>query len=384
MFANTLAIGRLSHANYSHLKQTLRPILCRFYDQVVVSREAPEKPDHGDVDFLVQGPKPSFSFAALQHALEAHSALASTPTMYFAIPFPSHEPVQQYAQVDVHVCPGTIDWLSFRNAYGVTWQLLGNVVRPFGLTPNDVGLYLRIEEGESRNRKDSMIFLTSDPRESIEFLGLSWLKWEEGFETVDELYAWICTCRLFTPDVDQSTDFNTSDRRALRRRALVNRFYDVYIPAIKPAPGSNPMPDRDTVLREALKKFDCGAAYEAKLKAIREGQADARATNLVADVIRGIPGTSTSAPNLVARAVRRWVRFHGGKPVIREKVEMRAEEQPMLGVLLDDRREGLQPEMEKWLLENWEELKGRERERVKAAKEERNEERAELKDSVDE
>lgn len=383
MFANTLATSRLSHANYNRLKQTLKPIMCRFYDQVIISREAPEKPDHGDVDFLVQDPKPHTSFAALQQALNAPSALASTPTMYFAVPLPDPSPIQEYAQVDVHVCPGTIAWLSFRNSYGVTWQILGNVVRPLGLTPNDVGLFLRIEEGESRNRKDSMVFLTSDPRSVLEFLGLSWSAWERDFETVDELYAWICTCRLFTPDVDQSADFNTSDRRALRRRALVTRFYEEYLPATMPPPGSSPLPDRDTVLREAVAFFGCWEAYEAKVVGIRERQDDVCATKLVAALVRGIPGTSVTAPNLVARAVRRWVLFEVEGPVIREQAEMRTEEQPMLGVMLDEGREKLRPEMERWLLEHWEGLKGRERERVKAAKEARVE-GGEVREGIDE
>ena len=60
----------------------------------------------------------------------------------------------------------------FHHAFGDLWNLLGTTIRPFGLTANEKGLHIRIEEIELLDRKRSMICLTNDPREVCHLLGL--------------------------------------------------------------------------------------------------------------------------------------------------------------------------------------------------------------------
>ena len=50
--------------------------------------------------------------------------------------------------------------------------MLGTTIRPFGLTANAKGLHVRIEEIELLDRKRSTIYLTKDPREVCQLLGL--------------------------------------------------------------------------------------------------------------------------------------------------------------------------------------------------------------------
>ena len=50
--------------------------------------------------------------------------------------------------------------------------MLGTTIRPFGLTANENGLQVRIEEIELLDKKKSMIYLTKDPREVCQLLGL--------------------------------------------------------------------------------------------------------------------------------------------------------------------------------------------------------------------
>ena len=51
-----LRFPRLSPARYRSLLATLRPRLETLFASVVTPAEAPEKPDHGDIDFLVASP----------------------------------------------------------------------------------------------------------------------------------------------------------------------------------------------------------------------------------------------------------------------------------------------------------------------------------------
>ena len=76
--------------------------------------------------------------------------------------------------MDLRVCPDLASWKwqLFHHAFGDLWNLLGTTIRRFGLTANEKGLQVRIEEIEHLDRKKSMIFLTKDPREVLQLLGL--------------------------------------------------------------------------------------------------------------------------------------------------------------------------------------------------------------------
>lgn len=74
----------------------------------------------------------------------------------------------------MRVCPDLASWKwqLFHHAFGDLWNLLGTTIRPFGLTANEKGLHVRIEEIELLDRKKSMIYLTKDPLEVCQLLGL--------------------------------------------------------------------------------------------------------------------------------------------------------------------------------------------------------------------
>lgn len=74
----------------------------------------------------------------------------------------------------MRTCPDVASWKweLFHHAFGDLWNLLGTTIRPFGLTANENGLHVRIEEIEALDRKKSMIFLTKDPWEVCDLLRL--------------------------------------------------------------------------------------------------------------------------------------------------------------------------------------------------------------------
>ncbi|KAH7111507.1 hypothetical protein B0J13DRAFT_631848 [Dactylonectria estremocensis] len=107
---------------------------------------------------------------------------------------------EHFIQVDVRVC-GSLEhfqWMLFKHAHGYIWNLLGTTIRPYGLSVDECSLWLRIPEIEAFNRGRAKVFLTSDPDEILQFLGLPIENfWTDTFEDLDAMYEYVARCRLF-------------------------------------------------------------------------------------------------------------------------------------------------------------------------------------------
>ncbi|KAF2973339.1 hypothetical protein GQX73_g134 [Xylaria multiplex] len=113
----------------------------------------------------------------------------------------TNDPRPMGIQVDLHICE-TLDylqWMLFKHAHGDLWNLLGSTIRPFGLTIDEVGLYIRIPEIEEVNKKEAKVLLSTDPGEILCFLGLKSdeKQWEDPFASDEDVYEYATTCRLF-------------------------------------------------------------------------------------------------------------------------------------------------------------------------------------------
>jgi len=76
--------------------------------------------------------------------------------------------------------------------------MVGTIIKPCGLTLDNGALWLRIPEIEKFDRKRSKVMLTYDPVEILHFLGMKVEGfWAEPFDSVDALFAYVSSCRLF-------------------------------------------------------------------------------------------------------------------------------------------------------------------------------------------
>ena len=134
---------RIPSAVYHAVKARLLQSLREIYEQVGVPREAPEKVDHGDLDFIVFGLGQT-SLDQVKAALGATSSieLDGNRTSNFAVPVPQGEWGQFghgnqeaeyrraygdiFYQVDVHVCEDIAEWnrIIFYHSYGDLGQQL--------------------------------------------------------------------------------------------------------------------------------------------------------------------------------------------------------------------------------------------------------------------
>lgn len=314
-------------AVYEHVIKYCHAKLREIYVVVASPIPVPAKKDYGDIDVFVAWEKnstfptprrpngyPRRLSMPVENSLDvAARLLKSEKTIkqlntnaMLAIPWPKDVPGQtptheapdnqtpKHIQVDLHLCESLekVHWMLFKQCHGDIWNILGSVIRPFGLTMDEVGLHIRIPEIEHLDRKKAKILLTSDASEILNFLGLEYTtgSWEKPFASVAELYEYIATCRLFWvhPPKDASDDFETvpmnengdvdtskmksKERQRMNSRPLVRNFFTEFIPACR-ATGRFLIPKttRDSVREEAFQTFiGVQVAYEKRIIEFRK------------------------------------------------------------------------------------------------------------------
>ncbi len=153
---------RLSPLIYASLKSSLLPRLTPLFEHVGVPHEAPEKEDHGDVDFIVACPCHSTAIGheEIKTALGASACIPSAQpdgggTHNFALrladvvtPLPSdivpvpEETSEVYVQVDVNIRKDMQDWenVMIFHSYGDLGMIMGRLAASVGLHLGELGL----------------------------------------------------------------------------------------------------------------------------------------------------------------------------------------------------------------------------------------------------
>lgn len=165
--------------------------------------------------------------------------------------------------------------------------MLGSTIRPFGLTVNDTGFFLRIEEIEAFDRNKAKVFLTSEPAAILDFLSLDGKTWWKRFESVDDMFNYAAGSRFFwvkpsqkseeqklkTDEVDaeggegKKEDLKRSDRKRVNQRPIFAQWIEDFIPRCRESGKySTSTLTRQQVRLEAFEKFGVRKEYEDKLR----------------------------------------------------------------------------------------------------------------------
>ncbi|KAJ7650406.1 hypothetical protein FB45DRAFT_986465 [Roridomyces roridus] len=223
-FASTLsstAFPRIPPAVYRAVKDRLTPRLETLYSVVSTPFEAPEKQDHGDVDFLVCEPRDARALevphAQVQAALNAKYVIpaAGNRTSNYAclvergewskLGYGAEEEARRsaaaqdnqadiYYQVDVHVCTdrAAFERINFHHSYGDLGMILGLISRNKNLAFGVKGLKIPQPPRAPFQLSESM-------DDIVKYMGLSMERWKAGFETKAEIFQWVATSSLFDP-----------------------------------------------------------------------------------------------------------------------------------------------------------------------------------------
>lgn len=304
-----------------------------FY-HVTIPREAPGKTDYGDVDFLVEGirdPKnDSNIWAKVKDVLGAE--LYVSPH-HFGIKHPTRP--DAYVQVDIELSPGNdtrdgaelFEWTKFMKSDSDLLQIVGVVHRSLGITCNDKGMHIRVEEVEPYNRKKSMLFLTRNPDQAMDFYGYDKAKYHQGFHSETELFDWATCGRYFYWKVYEDREETSNDRSRINKRAMFRRFVYEYMPSCgkgtmtlsQTEPDENDTKKvastRQEVLQDALLMFGKQKEYNA---IILEHKTNGAEQAIWLQINNSIP-SENPARGAILKGLKRWVAFKDGHPYITEQ-----------------------------------------------------------------
>ena len=304
-----LTTPRMPPRLYYSLRDHYLSLLFPLYEEVATPVEAPSKTSYGDIDVLVSQPK-STSTETLAKALSAvrTCTTSGSPTSSFALPYPGRS--DAYVQLDIHLCPpGTFRWQLFHQSHGDLWNLLGTTIRPFGITANDAGLHLRIPEIEELNRKRGMLFLTREPDEVLDFLGLDADVYGRPFESVEAMYEFVVGCRFFRGDRYVRDELKANDRKRIAQRDLYRRFVDEWLTAnvaiVKTRGEKVPGFMREDVQEAALERWGKRGEFEGRVEEWRRERRE------LLDKQKGRQKRKNDALE-VEEYVGAWVRWLGG------------------------------------------------------------------------
>jgi hypothetical protein len=276
-------------AVYVQIRQQCQETLRQYFTYVATPIEAPGKKDFGDVDLLVACPiAPCSGQNVIETVGEVLGAVRRTSgggTTSFALPWPDitdeAEPGTEtdgkgaFVQVDLHVSNGKQgwDWELFHQAHGDLWNMIGSTIRKYGLTVNNVGLYLHIEEIELVDRKKSLVLLTESPDDVLEFLGLDRERWWKQFKSVQDLFEYAASCRHFwakdeVKEIDEDKkELKHNDRKRMNQRPVFRKWVEDFIPQCRLDGRFNrEVPSRQQVRDEAFNRFGVKDEYNQRLE----------------------------------------------------------------------------------------------------------------------
>lgn len=379
----TLPCPRLSHASYTKLRdRTLGLLKDRFYTKVLCPPEAPSKDDRGDIDLLVADPTHQFTADDLSGALQAVQHTKTGKTTSFAVPLTvgtedymgNVDPrfLDQYVQIDIHVCKSeNVDWEMFHNSYGDLIQILGVMNRSIGLTANDRGLHLRLQDIEVYNKKKSLVYLSKDPKEVMAFLGLDHEMYsEQEFTSNEEIYDWCATGRLYTPPsltrASEGGNETANDRQRDKKRPMFTICMNEYYPKHPELFANRQVYSREDVIQECLNHFPhAKPAYEAALAEHKQAMSQ---KHVLEQIKVTVPAENEKLAEII-RGLKRFVRYTNGQPCLAEDHKEAITERP--NWIEHVNSDSTPAKFLAFVSDNWEAVRGLEQKRMADAKAER-------------
>lgn len=219
MGGNLFKLGRLPQAEYLQIEGKLR----QYLDQKLgngyrIPRYYRSKPDFGDVDVIIsdaviQGTWQDLRMEFVQdlgiQEYRSTGAVFSTVYQNFQVDFFHRE--QRYFE-------STYNYLSFNDV----GNILGKIFKRFNLKYGEQGLLYVFRRADGHYQKD--LEVSQDFKRIFEFLQLDYSPWEQGFDTLEELFRWATASPYFSIHPYQEQDATTAQR--VKERSTMRRFVE--------------------------------------------------------------------------------------------------------------------------------------------------------------
>ncbi|KEF63189.1 uncharacterized protein A1O9_01166 [Exophiala aquamarina CBS 119918] len=278
---------RMPEAVYRSMLEQVESRYKKYFRHVAHPIEAPGKSTYGDIDVLIAEPvDPTRTVDSMTTVFLAEivggkraTKTSGSSTTSIAINWPrefaGEIPLETtestsglstnlnaaWIQVDVQIC-STVDvmnWTLFLHAHGDLWNMLGGIIRRFGLTSTPKGFFLRIEEAERYSKEQSRVKLTTDPNQVLQYLGLDLERYWQPFTTLDQMMSYAATCRFHNPnrwEEKKREALKANDRQRANKRPAFAYWTDTFLPEhANDAPGAAAHLTRDEVVEDAKRFF---------------------------------------------------------------------------------------------------------------------------------
>lgn len=230
-----LQAPRLSPKLYTSLVTLYQPVLEELHARVVCPPSVWEKPDHGDLDFLVVEKEDSaVDPVELADRLGAKAFIVNGPSTSYAVPHPEFTiSPKVIVQIDIRTCrKETFEWQSFTGSYADLGPVLAFLLRPVGLKITDKGFFLRIPPSQAYSKaKEDMLMLSNDPKAVMRFLGLDEERFKAGFATEFQVFEFLLSGHLPRPRKvsGSGAESRKKDRVLVKKRPMFRRFVEDYL-----------------------------------------------------------------------------------------------------------------------------------------------------------
>ncbi|KAK3679714.1 hypothetical protein LTR78_000090 [Recurvomyces mirabilis] len=353
-----LNIQPLDQVHYDQLKNLyLSKIRTHLGEAVLVEvlKEAPEKTSYGDIDYLLATDE-KVNFIDLANAVGATAVVKSGPSVcsfaarqdgsangpelavYTKPDSRRPEPKQlttsgggsdatstspPCAQIDLEVVPlVAFAWRSFLASYGGVGMILGRIIRDVGCSVHGDGLWLQLPELDEAKKmnlhniadKSGMIWLSSDPAEVMGFMHMPVDRYELGFDTLQDLYTWLSSCRLLLGGAIVFAKADEAENVEVKYQGKPKLYKNFFREGIHTVPRGGEMYEgmsmtdvRQLLLLEALEKFGKAAEHEKKAGVLRRKIAHGKAEDWLKQAIMTATGKEGKNATEIVRAFRRWV-----------------------------------------------------------------------------
>lgn len=246
------------------------------------------KADYGDLDVLVSHPVQGWGWndhaqARLRDAFMATQMVQNGPVVSFDVGVPPdpqnpEAPAARF-QVDLIQVPSAIFPFALRYySYNDLGNLLGRVARLHGFKLGHAGLFRPFRAPGNASHFVRDILVTRDWSAALTFLGYDPDRWAQGFDTREEMFAFVANSKAFHPSAFPLEHRSHKARVRDRKRPTYTAFLQWL--ADRGLTPSEPLADATRVVMEGWGLSYALDQFEPFLRAWVQAQTDLQATQV--------------------------------------------------------------------------------------------------------
>jgi hypothetical protein len=218
MGGNLFKVGRVSSETYFDIVSTLRPVLDKhFGTRYRIPVAYREKKDYGDVDIIldaavIQNQPDWFESLCQDLGVDETHRVRNVYSMLY-----------RNFQTDVFlVGTNKLDTCYHFMSYNILGNLIGRLYHKFNLKYGEDGLHYVLRGYDNHNIQE--VFVSRDMEQMLSFVDLSYDRWKQGFNNVEEIFEYVIASKYFCSDSYDLEYFNV--RKRATERPDFNKFLD--------------------------------------------------------------------------------------------------------------------------------------------------------------